>query len=102
LPLDYRAAGAAACTGFGSVWALGLSSSAALLQANAGSMPPALLAETGVIPFSQTIFLWQSMLCALILTVVGTWVAWKTAPAAAEAHTAQVLGIDLQERSKPS
>ena len=65
LPLDYRAAGAAACTGFGSVWALGLSSSAALLQANAGSMPPGLLAETGVIPFSQTIFLWQSMLCAV-------------------------------------
>ena len=30
-------------------------------------MPPGLLAETGVIPFSQTIFLWQSMLCAVVL-----------------------------------
>src|ERR1700733_6749796 len=98
LPLDYRAAGAAACTGFGSVWALGLSSSAALLQANAGSMPPGLLAETGVIPFSQTIFLWQSMLCALTLTGVSTWIAWSPSPRAAEARTAQVLGIDLQER----
>ena len=98
LPLDYRAAGAAACTGFGSVWALGLSSSAALLQANAGSMPPGLLAETGVIPFSQTIFLWQSMLCAVILIVASTWIAWNTAPGAPEAHTAHALGIDLQDR----
>jgi short-chain fatty acids transporter len=98
LPMDYRAAGAAACTGFGSVWALGLSSSAALLQANGPSMPPGLLAETGVIPFSQTIFLWQSMLCALILTVVSTWIAWSTSPRAAEVRTAEGLGIDLQER----
>lgn len=98
LPVDYRAAGAAACTGFGSVWALGLSSSAALLQANAGSMPPGLLAETGVIPFGQTIFSWQSMLCAAILTLVSTWIAWNTAPDAAGAHTAQALGIDLQDR----
>jgi short-chain fatty acids transporter len=98
LPMDYRAAGAAACVGFGSVWALGLSSSAALLQANAGSMPPGLLAETGLIPFSQTIFLWQSMLCALILTGTGTWIAWSTAPAPAEARTARALGIDLQDR----
>jgi short-chain fatty acids transporter len=98
LPLDYRAAGAAACTGFGSVWALGLSSSAALLQANAASMPPGLLAETGVIPFSQTIFLWQSMLCAVILIVASTWIAWNTAPSAPAAHTAHALGIDLQDR----
>jgi short-chain fatty acids transporter len=102
LPLDYRAAGAAACTGFGSVWALGLSSSAALLQANAGSMPPGLLAETGIIPFSQTIFSWQSMLCAVILTIVSTWIAWSTAPAAAEAHTAHALGVDLQDRRDQS
>ena len=61
-----------------------------------------LLAETGVIPFSQTIFLWQSMLCAVILTVVSTWIAWKTAPAAAQAHTAQGLGIGLQDRSNAS
>jgi len=107
LPLDYRAAGAAACTGFGSVWALGLSSSAALLQANAGSMPPGLLAETGVIPFGQTIFSWQSMLCAVILTLASALIAWNTAPGAAEARTAEALGVDLQEhrdrslRSRP-
>jgi short-chain fatty acids transporter len=98
LPMDYRAGGAAACTGLGSVWALGLSSSAAQLQANPGSMPPALLAETGVIPFSQTIFLWQSLLCAVILTVASTWIAWKTAPGAQEARTAQMLGAKLGDR----
>ena len=53
LNMDYRAAGAAAYLGMGSVWAMGLSSSAAQLQANPASMPPALLAITGVIPFSR-------------------------------------------------
>ena len=101
LKVDYRAAGAAACMGLGSVWALGLSSSAAQLEANPGSMPPALLAETGVIPFSETIFLWQSMLLAAILVTVSTWVAWKTAPGADRAQTAERLGMDLAPRRAP-
>jgi short-chain fatty acids transporter len=98
LRVDYRAAGAAACLGLGSVWALGLSSSAAQLQANPASMPAALLAVTGVIPFRETIFLWQSMLIAAILAVTGTWVAWKSAPDDAQARTAQQLGIELTQR----
>jgi short-chain fatty acids transporter len=98
LSMDYRAAGAAACTGLGSVWALGLSSSAAQLQANPASMPPALLAETGVIPFGSTIFLWQSLACALILVVTATWIAWKTAPGRSAAQTAEKLGIGIGER----
>ena len=61
LKMDYRAAGAAAYLGLGATWALGLSSSAAQLQANAASLPKPLLAITGVIPFAETIFLWQSM-----------------------------------------
>src|SRR6185437_15754754 len=40
LRMDYRAAGAAAYLGLGAVWAMGLSSSAAQLQANPASMPP--------------------------------------------------------------
>jgi len=55
LRMDYR--GAAAYLGLGAVWALGLSSSAAQLQANPGSMTPALLATTGVIPFTETMSL---------------------------------------------
>ena len=52
LRMDYRAAGAAAYLGLGATWALGLSSSAAQLQANAASLPKPLLEITGVIPFA--------------------------------------------------
>lgn len=95
LRLDYRAAGAAACLGLGSVWALGFSSSAAQLEANAGSMPPALRAITGVVPFGETILLWQSMLLAVLLSLVSIWIAWSSAPADAEARTAAQMGIEL-------
>ncbi len=60
--------------------------------------PAALLAVTGVIPFRETIFLWQSMLIAAVLTFSNTWIAWKSAPDEAHAQTAQHLGIDLSER----
>ena len=46
LRMDYRAAGAAAYLGLGATWALGLSSSAAQLQANAASLPKTLLPIT--------------------------------------------------------
>ena len=88
LGMDYRAAGAAAYLGLGAVWAMGLSSSAAQLQANPGSMPPALLAITGVLPFSQTIFLWQSMALTAVLIAVSIAVAWWTAPTGAAARGA--------------
>jgi short-chain fatty acids transporter len=87
LAMDYRAAGAAAYLGMGSVWAMGLSSSAAQLQANPASMPPALLAITGVIPFSETIFLWQSIALTVVLMIVSLWIAWVTAPGPAHART---------------
>jgi short-chain fatty acids transporter len=97
LNMDYRAAGAAAYLGMGSVWAMGLSSSAAQLQANPASMPPALLAITGVIPFSETIFLWQSIVLTAVLIAVSIWIAWLTAPRGAHSRTAQQLGIDRHE-----
>ena len=80
LDMDYRAAGAAAYLGLGAVWAMGLSSSAAQLQANPASMPPGLLEITGVLPFTQTLFLWQSLLLTAVLIVVSALVAWHTAP----------------------
>ena len=104
LRMDYRAAGAAAYLGLGAVWALGLSSSAAQLQANPGSMTPALLATTGVIPFTETIFLPQSLLLAAILVVVSVGIAWLSAPAGSAARTAAALGIDtraVQSRLPP-
>lgn len=97
LRMDYCAAGAAAYLGLGATWAMGLSSSAAQLQANASSLPPNLLAITGVIPFTQTIFLPQSMLLALILLVVSVTIAYFSAPRDANAKTARDLNVVLED-----
>jgi len=78
--VDYRAIGAAAYLGLGSVWALGLSSSAALLQATKSSIPASLLPITGIIPLTQTIFLWQNVVMAAVLIVVSVIVAYYSAP----------------------
>jgi len=88
LDMDYRAAGAAAYLGLGAVWAMGLSSSAAQLQANPASMPPALLAITGVIPFSETILLWQSIVLTAALIAVSLLVCFVTAPRGASVRRA--------------
>jgi short-chain fatty acids transporter len=108
LRMDYRAAGAAAYLGLGAVWALGLSSSAAQLQANPASLPPSILSITGVIPFTQTIFLWQSGVLLLALVLVSLVVAYATAPGPNSARDAQACGIDpafslppLNKRSRP-
>ena len=97
--MDYRAAGAAAYLGLGATWALGLSSSAAQLQANPASLPKPLLLITGVIPFSDTIFLWQSMALCGTLIVVSIIIAWLSAPTKAHALTAKDLGVDLQTKT---
>ncbi|CAG9186690.1 Putative short-chain fatty acid transporter [Cupriavidus pinatubonensis] len=96
LRMDYRAAGAAAYLGIGATWAMGLSSSAAQLQANQASIPPALLQITGVIPFSETIFLWQSLAVTAVLLVVSTLIAYWTAPGASRAKTAAELGVAIE------
>jgi len=108
LKMDYRAAGAAAYLGLGAVWALGLSSSAAQLQANPASLPPSLLAITGVIPFTQTIFLWQSGVLLAVLLVVSLLVSYMSAPGPASARDASDCGVDvslpppkLLERTRP-
>jgi len=93
--MDYRAAGAAAYLGLGATWALGISSSAAQLQANPASLPKPLLQITGVIPFTETIFLWQSMLIAVVLIAVSTLLAWLSAPSDTRAVTAEAMGVDV-------
>jgi short-chain fatty acids transporter len=95
LRMDYRAAGAAAYLGLGSVWALGLSSSAAQLQANPASLPKSLLPITGVIPFTETIFLWQSMVVAAIVIAVSIFIAMRSAPGPDTALTAEKMGIEI-------
>ncbi|WP_233843941.1 TIGR00366 family protein [Dyella sp. 2HG41-7] len=107
LRMDYRAAGAAAYLGLGAVWAMGLSSSAAQLQANPKSMPPGLLAITGVLPFGQTIFLWQSIVLTAVLIAVSLLICWLTAPSDTQARTAEDFAIaettpsTLPPRSRP-
>lgn len=93
--VDYRAAGAAAYLGVGSVWGLGLSSSAALLMATPGSVPRELLRISGWVPLTETIFAWQSMLSAVVLMIVSVTVAYLSAPAGAQVKTAEALGVKI-------
>lgn len=106
--IDFRAIGAAGYLGLGSIWALGLSSSAALLMGTKGSIPPALLNVSGVIPLAQTLFLWQSMVTALILLIVSVAIAFWSAPSPEKAKTAESFGLhfepismEIGERQKP-
>jgi len=100
LRMDYRAAAAAAYLGLGATWAMGLSSSAAQLQANAASLPKSLLPITGVIPFSETIFLWQSAVITASLQVVSVVIAIWSAPGPNSAMTAEAMGIDITPKNK--
>lgn len=93
--MDYRAAGAAAYLGLGAVWALGLSSSAALMMATPSALPPALKVVSGVIPLTQTLFLWQSLVLAGVLIGVSVAVAALSAPRPEQARTAAHFGIKL-------
>ena len=90
--VDYRAIGAAAYLGLGSVWALGFSSSATLLMATPSAIPGGLLKISGVIPLSQTIYLWQSIAMAAILVCSGVLVAYLSAPPSS-LKTAESFGI---------
>ena len=91
--IDYRAIGAAAYLGLGSVWALGLSSSAALLQASRASIPAALQPITGVLPLSQTVFLWQSVALAAVLIGLSVAIAWWSHPDPSRVRTAASMGV---------
>ena len=93
---DYRAVGAAAYLGVGSVWALGLSSSAALIMAAPASLPDAIEKISGVIPLSQTLGLWQSMLIAALLILVSMAICYYSAPGDAEARGMKEMGVEYQ------
>jgi len=90
---DYRAVGAAAYLGIGSVWALGLSSSAALIMAAPASLPPSILAISGVIPLSQTLLLWQSMATAAAIVVISMFIAYHSAPHESQARSMADMGV---------
>ena len=100
LHMDYRAAAAAAIVGMGATWALGLSSSAAQLQANQKSIPESFYHLSGVIPFTETIFLPQSMLMAGILIVLSIAIAYWSAPKGQSVKTVDDFGINLITEEK--
>ncbi len=101
--VDYRALAAASFLGLGSVWAQGLSGSAALQMASPGALPPQIreivanhgMVAGGLIPFSHTIFLWQSLLSVVMEIAVVTTVMWWVTPPVGRGKTARDLGIAL-------
>ena len=106
--MDYRAAGAAAYLGLGAVWAMGLSSSAAMLMATKSAMPATLFNISGLIPLTQTLFLWQSIATTVILIAMSVAIAYLSTPSPENARTAESYGIayepiraSLEARSKP-
>src|SRR5882672_6896513 len=88
--VDYRALAAASMLGLGSIWAQGLSGSAALQMATPGALQPAIrdivahggLVAGGLIPFRHTIFLWQSFTAVAIEIVVVVAVMYFATPPA--------------------
>jgi short-chain fatty acids transporter len=107
---DYRALAAASLMGIGSIWAQGLSGSAALQMATPGALQPQIrdivaaggLVPNGMIPFTHTIFLWQSFVSVFVEIVVVVGVMWLATPPASKAKTASALGIDLGEEERTS
>ncbi len=100
--LDYRAVGTAAYLGVGTVWAMGLSSSAAMLMATRSAMPAGLFEISGLIPLTQTIFLWQSFVMTGVLISVSVLTAYLSAPSAVNAKTAEHFGIEFEPLSTKS
>jgi len=102
--VDYRALAAASFLGLGSIWAQGLSGSAALQMATPGALQPQIrdivaggVLPDGLISFTHTIFLWQSLVSVLIEIIIVTLVMWLATPPAGRARTAADLGIDLTD-----
>ena len=97
IKLDYRAAGAAGYLGLGCGFTLGITSSAAQLQANAASLPSSLLPITGVIGFSETILTWQNLVTTLVVTALSAAICYLTAPNPMLVKTAEDLGVSLDD-----
>ena len=101
--VDYRAVGASTFMGLGSVWAQGLSGSAALQMATATALPAGIrdivahgnLVPGGVIGLEHTIFLWQSLLSVAIEIPIVTLLFYFATPVGSRAKTARDLQIDL-------
>ncbi|HJZ87617.1 MAG TPA: TIGR00366 family protein [Polyangia bacterium] len=107
---DYRALAASSFLGLGSIWAQGLSGSAALQMATPGALQPSIrdivahggVVPGGMIPLSHTIFLWQSLICVLIEIALVSLVVWLYTPPPGRARTAAQLGVELKPIDPPA
>ena len=97
LRLDYRAAGAAGYLGLGCMFTLGITSSAAQLQANASSIPASLLPISGIISFDETLLTWQNLLTIIVVSTVSIIICYVTAPGADKSVTAEDLNVSLDD-----
>lgn len=108
--VDYRTLAATTLLGLGTVWAQGLSGSAALQVATPGLLPAATrtiiagkgpggaeLVPGGIIPLAHTIFLWQSFLAVAIEIAIVAAIIWLATPTGSRVRTAADLGIDLSD-----
>jgi short-chain fatty acids transporter len=101
--VDYRAVAASAFLGLGSVWAQGLSGSAALQMATKSALPQGIrtivaaggLVPGGMIPLTHTIFLWQSLVSVVLEIALVTTIVLFATPTGARARTAEQMGIEL-------
>ncbi len=101
--VDYRALAAASFLGLGSIWAQGLSGSAALQMASVNALPAQIrevvahgtVLPGGIISLRHTIFLWQSQVAVLLEFLVVVAIMWFATPPPSRARTAADLGIDL-------
>src|SRR5512137_2238119 len=106
--MDYRAAGAAAYLGLGAIWALGLSSSAPLMMATKGAIPPKLFEISGLIPLTQTLFIWGNFWMIVALIAVSVPIAYFSAPKPERAKTVEYFNLkfdqidtSIEHRQKP-
>jgi short-chain fatty acids transporter len=103
--VDYRALAAASFLGLGSIWAQGLSGSAALQMTTPGALQPQIrdiVAAGGIVPggivtFRHTIFLWQSFVAVGVEIAGVTEEMWMATPPAGRGKTARDLMIDLAD-----
>lgn len=100
---DYRLLAASSFLGLGSIWAQGLSGSAALQMTTPGALQPAIrdivaaggLVPGGMIPLGHTIFLWQSLVAVAVEVMVVAVVIWLIVPRPERARSAESLGVKL-------
>ena len=71
-------------------------------MASPDSLPDSVLQISGVIPLSQTLGLWQSLLTAAVLIAVSILICYYSAPDEQDARGMRAMGVTYEEqRSDP-